>query len=45
MTHFSTPKTLEETEQAISEYINYYNHKQIQLKYGMSPIKFRRHAA
>ncbi|MDB8562371.1 IS3 family transposase [Turicibacter sanguinis] len=45
MPHFSTPETLEEMEEAISEYINYYNHKRIQLKYGMSPIKFRRHAA
>ena len=43
--HFSQPKTVEEVLVATTEYINYYNHRRIQTKYGMSPIEFRLHAA
>lgn len=41
--HFSAPETLEEVTAATSEYINYYNDKRLQLKYGMSPSEFRLH--
>ena len=42
---FSSPQTLEEVKQFISKYINYYNTKRIQNKYGMSPVEYRLHAA
>ena len=45
MPHFSAPETLEEVTETVSEYLNYYNDKRIQIKYGMSPIEYRRHAA
>ena len=45
MPHFGTSETLEDVSMTINEYINYYNHKRIQTKYGMSPIEFRLHAA
>lgn len=44
MPHFSQPKTVEEVLMATTEYINYYYHQRIQIKYGMSPIEFRLHA-
>lgn len=45
MPFFSSPQTLEEVKQSISNYINYYNTKRIQNKYGMSPVEYRLHAA
>jgi len=45
MPFFSSPQTLEEVKQFISKYINYYNTKRIQNKYGMSPVEYRLHAA
>ena len=45
MPHFSSPQTLEEVKQSISDYIHYYNTKRIQNKYGMSPVEYRLHAA
>lgn len=45
MPFFSSPQTLEEVKQSISNYIYYYNTKRIQNKYGMSPILYRLHAA
>lgn len=45
MPFFSSPQTLEEIKQSISNYIHYYNTKRIQNKYGMSPVEYRHHAA
>lgn len=45
MPFFSSPQTLEEVQNSISNYIHYYNTKRIQNKYGMSPIMFKLHAA
>jgi putative transposase len=38
---FSSPQTVEEVQQAIDDYIRYYNEKCIQNKYG----EYRTHAA
>ncbi|MDB8551650.1 IS3 family transposase [Turicibacter sanguinis] len=43
MPFFSSPQTLEEVKQSISNYIYYYNTKRIQNRYGMSPIMYRLH--
>jgi transposase InsO family protein len=36
------PKTIEQLEQQIHEYMHYYNHERIQLKLkGLSPVQYR----
>lgn len=45
MPFFSSPQTLEEVKQSLSNYIHYYNTKRIQNKYGMSPVEYRLHTA
>ena len=42
--HFTTSETEEGVTQSTAKYINFYNQKRIQNKYGMSPIEFRLHA-
>lgn len=42
---FGSPQTLEEVQQAVSDYITYYNELRIQNKYGMSPQEYKNHAA
>ena len=40
--YIEKPKTIEELEQQIHDYIHYYNHERIQLKLkGLSPVKYR----
>ena len=40
--YIEKPKTIEELEKQIHEYIHYYNHERIQLKLkGLSPVKYR----
>ena len=39
-------KTYEELEQAIKDYIDYYNHKRIKTKLaGISPVQYRIHTS
>ena len=40
--YIEKPKTIEQLEQQIHEYIHYYNHERIQMKLkGLSPVKYR----
>ena len=40
--YIEKPKTIEQLEQQIHEYMHYYNHERIQLKLkGLSPVKYR----
>ena len=40
--YLEKPKTIEDLEQQIHDYIHYYNHERIQLKLkGLSPVKYR----
>lgn len=41
MYHFTQPQTAVEVIDAVADYINYYNHKRIQTKLKMSPVKYR----
>jgi putative transposase len=40
MYHFTNPKTVHEVQEAVHDFINYYNHKRIQTKLKMSPIDY-----
>ena len=40
--YIEKPKTIEQLERQIHEYMHYYNHERIQLKLkGLSPVKYR----
>ena len=40
--YIEKPKTIEQLEQQIHEYMHYYNHERIQLKLkGLSPVQYR----
>lgn len=42
---FSQPETVIEIQEAVNAFIYYYNHKRIQTKLKMSPVKFREKAS
>ncbi len=40
--YIEKPKTIEQLEKQIHEYMHYYNHERIQLKLkGLSPVQYR----
>lgn len=41
MPHFSQPKTMSETVQAVENYIYYYNHKRVCVKLKGSPVEYK----
>lgn len=45
MPHFSQPESVDEVYQSVDAYINYYNHKRIQVKLKTSPVNYKLQAA